>query len=101
MTDTQNLLAGQKALLRSKMAEVRAQIAAVKAQSAPAQAELDAAIAEQNALDAKIAGLAAQVDAIEQPQLHSLKLELSALAQAESAIKVAGADQASDASTAG
>jgi len=76
------------------MEDVRAKIASVKAQSAPVQAELDEAIAEQNALDARIAALAAQVDGIEQPHLHALKMELSALAQAESAIKIDGYDQA-------
>lgn len=88
MSTTQELLSAQKALLRTRMTELRAEIAGVKSQSAPLQSQLDAKIAEQNALDATIADLAKQIDAIEQPKLHALKMELSEVAQAEGAIKL-------------
>lgn len=88
MNTTNNMLAEQKAALRARMAELRTEIESVKAISASKQAELDGAIAEQNALDAKVATLAAEVDAIEQPRLHELKMELGLVAQAESAIRV-------------
>jgi len=101
MSNTQQLLAVQKVQLRARMADVRAQIAAVKATSAPLQVELDAAISQQNALDVTIADIAAKIDVIEQPHLHALKLELSALAQAESAIKVIDFDQAAGVLTLG
>jgi hypothetical protein len=87
MATTQELLAGQKAALRVRMAELRDQIDVVKAGSATKQVQLDAAIAEHNAAGAKVAQLAAEVDAAEQPLLHQLKTELGEVACAESAIK--------------
>lgn len=87
MTTTQELLAGQKAVLRARMAELRAEIEAIKQQAAPLQADLDAAIAVHNAAGATVTELAAQVDAIEQPVLATLKNELAEVARAEIAIK--------------
>lgn len=86
MPSTQELLAGQKAQLRTRMTELRVQINAVKLGSAPLQAELDTAIAAHNAAGAQVNELAAQVDAIEQPTLRQLKTELAEVARAESAI---------------
>lgn len=88
MSTTQELLAGQKALLRARMVELRADIAALMAPTADLKVQRDAAIAEQNALDTTIADLTAQIDAIEQPRLYELKMELSEVAQAESKIKL-------------
>lgn len=88
MSTTQELLANQKALLRARMAELRAEIESVKAPAASLQQQLDAAISQQNALDATIADLSAQIDAILQPKLHALKMELSEVARAEGAIKL-------------
>lgn len=90
MSTTQQLLAGQKALLRARMAELRSDIAALMAPAADLKAQRDAAIAEQNALDACIAGLTAEIDAIEQPRLYLLKMELAEVARAEGAIKLNG-----------
>jgi chromosome segregation ATPase len=87
MTTTQELLAGQKSALRVRMAELRDEVAVIKLKSAPLQAQLDAAILEHNAAGEKVAELAAQVDAIEQPALHELKSELADVARAETAIK--------------
>ncbi len=88
MSDTKTLLAQQKQLLRTRMAELRADIDVIKAQSAPIYKEMDAAIAEHQALGARIHALTDQANAIEQPRLHALKMELAEVARAESAIKV-------------
>lgn len=87
MSTTQELLGANKALLRQRMVELRDKIAAIKSASAPLQVQLDAAIEEHNAAGVKVAGLATQVDAIEQPSLHQLKTELAEVARAEAAIK--------------
>jgi chromosome segregation ATPase len=83
MSTTQMLLAQNKALLRQRMTELRGEIAALMAKSAPAQARLDSSIEAQNKYDQIIADLAAEVDTIEQPHLHALKMELAAVARAE------------------
>lgn len=88
MSDTKTLLAQQKQLLRTRMAELRADIDVIKAQSAPIYKEMDAAIAEHQVLGARIQVLTDQANAIEQPRLHALKMELAEVARAESAIKV-------------
>ena len=88
MSDTKTLLAQQKQLLRKRMAELRADIDAIKAKSAPIYAEMDAAIAQHQELGARIQALTDQANAIEQPQLHALKMELGEVARAESAIKL-------------
>ena len=88
MSDTKTLLAQQKQLLRTRMAELRADIDVIKAQSAPIYKEMDAAIAEHQVLGAHIQALTDQANAIEQPRLHALKMELAEVARAESAIKV-------------
>ena len=88
MSDTKTLLAQQKQLLRVRMAELRVEIDALKAKTAPIYAELDGVIAQHQALGARMQELTAQANAIEQPQLHALKMELAEVARAESAIKV-------------
>jgi hypothetical protein len=88
MPTTKELLVQQKALLRERMVELRAEIAPLIDQAAQLQAQLDAAIERQNAVGIEVAELAAQIDAIQQPRLHELKLELGEVARAESAILV-------------
>jgi DNA repair exonuclease SbcCD ATPase subunit len=91
MSTTKELLAKQKAALRARMVELRADIDALIAPTADLKVQRAAAIAEQNALDATIEDFTAQIDAIEQPRLYELKMELSQVAQAESAIKLSDA----------
>ena len=88
MSTTQQLLADQKSLLRARMGEIRAEISDVVAASAGLKFQRDAAIAHQNRLAADISSLTAQIDAIEQPRLYDLKMELSEVARAEIAIKI-------------
>jgi len=88
MSDTKTLLAAQKQLLRTRMAELRAEIDAVKAPAVPIYAELDAVIAQHQALGVRMQELTDQANAIEQPKLHALKMELAEVARAESALKV-------------
>lgn len=72
--------------LRAQMAELRKQIEAVKATAVPVYAEMELVIAEHNKLGARIQELTAQANAIEQPKLHELKMELGQVARTDDAI---------------
>ena len=81
------LLAMQQKL-RDQMTTLRAEIESVKAPAVPVYAELDTAVLHHNALGARIQELSAQANAIEQPRLHTLKMELGQVARTEDAIRV-------------
>ena len=81
------LLAMQQKL-RDQMTTLRAEIESVKAPAVPVYSDLDAAIVQHNALGARIQELTAQANAIEQPKLHGLKMELAQVARTEDAIRV-------------
>ncbi len=87
MSTTKDLLLNQRELLRTRMAELRTDIEAVKAPAVPIYAEMDALIVQHNAMGARIAELTAQANAIEQPRLHELKMELAEVARAEDAVR--------------
>lgn len=92
MSTTEELLAQQKALLQARMAEVRVEIERLLHASAPKRAALAALNAQIADMTARRDALVEQISAIEQPQLHDLKMQLSQLAQAAGAIRLGGGE---------
>lgn len=72
--------------LREQMKALRKQIEEVKAPAVPIYAELELVVAEHNELGARIRELTDQANAIEQPKLHELKMELAQVARTDNAI---------------
>lgn len=73
--------------LRGRMADLRSDIETVKAPAVPIYKEMDALIVEHNRLGARIRELTDQANALEQPRLHALKMELGQVARTEDAIR--------------
>lgn len=72
--------------LRARMAELRTQIAAVMAPAVPVWREVDALVQQHNEIGKQIADLTAKANALEQPMLHDLKMELGQAGRTDAAL---------------
>lgn len=72
--------------LRDQMKALREQIEEVKAPAVPIYSELELVVVEHNELGARIRELTDRANAIEQPKLHELKMELAQVARTDNAI---------------
>jgi uncharacterized protein YdcH (DUF465 family) len=70
-----------KRLAQTRMAEVKAEIATVQKQTLGLREARAALIAEHSALGARIEAMTQDINAVEQPGLTDLKVELGTLAR--------------------
>ena len=70
-----------KAAAKARMAVVEAEIDVIKAKTAGMRETRDALVAQQAEITARINALTDEINAVEQPNLHVLKMERGALAK--------------------